>query len=150
MLLHAAHIDVLHVPTSGSLYPTILGGQVDAMFDSMPSPMPHLVSGKLRALAVTGDRRLPTLPNVPTLAEEGIDGVDVSSWWGFVGPAAMPREAITRLNAEINAVVEEPGVKSALASLGIETSAGSPEAFAAFIALEARRWRQIAARFAKN
>jgi tripartite-type tricarboxylate transporter receptor subunit TctC len=150
MLLQATHVAVTHIPTSGSLYPTILGGQVDAMFDSMPSPLPHLASGKLRALAVTGDRRLPALPAVPTLAEQRLEGVDVSSWWGFVGPAGMPHDAIARLNAEIRAVLNEPELKAGLASMAIEPSPGSPEAFGTFIAQEAVRWRQIAARFAKN
>jgi tripartite-type tricarboxylate transporter receptor subunit TctC len=87
---------------------------------------------------------------VPTLAEEGIEGVDASSWWGFVGPAGMPRTAIARLNAEIVGVLLEPELKSAFAAMGIEPSPGSPEAFGAFIGQEAMHWRQAAATLSRD
>ena len=145
MLRRSTGIDIVHVPLSTSIYVPILGGQVDAMFDSMPSPLPHLSSGKLRALAVTGDRRLGALSDVPTLAELGIHGVEANSWWGFVGPAGMPAAAVARLNAEISAVLAEPEQRAAFAAMAIEPSPGTPQAFGAYIAQESKRWRETVA-----
>jgi len=108
----------------------------------MPGPLPHLAAGKLRALAVTGPKRLAALPDVPTLAEQGIAGVDVSSWWGFVGPAGLPREIVLRLNAAVASALAEPELKAAFARLAIEPSPGTPEAFGAFIAKESARWKE--------
>jgi tripartite-type tricarboxylate transporter receptor subunit TctC len=146
MLKQAAGLDLVHVPVTTGLYLPLIGGQVDAMFDSMPSPLPHLASGKLRALAVTGPKRLAALPDVPTLAEQGIPGIDVNSWWGFVGPAGLPRDVVLRLNAEIRKALAEPELVAVLAKMAIEPSPGTPEAFAAYLAQEAARWKQVAAK----
>ncbi|MBL8386304.1 MAG: tripartite tricarboxylate transporter substrate binding protein, partial [Burkholderiales bacterium] len=88
MLRQAAGIEMTHVPYKGgaTAYTALLGGEIDAMFDSMPAPLPHIRAGKIRALAVTGPKRLTALPQVPTLAEQGLAGLDVHFWWGFVGP----------------------------------------------------------------
>ena len=146
MLKQAAGLDLVHVPITTGIYVPLLGGQVDAMFDSMPSPLPHLAAGKLRALAVTGPKRLAALPDVPTLAEQGLPGIDVSSWWGFVGPAGLPRDVVLRLNAELRKVLAEPELVAVLAKMAIEPSPGSPEAFGAYLAQEAARWKQVAAK----
>ena len=146
MLKQAASIDLLHVPYTGGLYTALLGGQVEAMFESMPGPIPHLASGKLRAIAVTGPSRLAALPDVPTLAEQGIAGVEVSSWWGFVGPAGMPESVVATLNKAVRDALAEPDLKAALGQMGIAASPGPAAAFGAHIAEESARWRAVVAR----
>ena len=146
MLKRAAGLDIVHVPVSSGMYLPLLGGQVDAMFDSMPAPLPHLASGKLRALGVTGAKRLAALPDVPTFAEQDLPGIDVNSWWGFVGPAGLPRDVVQRLNAEIGKALADPQLAAALAKMAIEPSPSSPEAFGAYLAQEAARWKQVVAK----
>jgi len=143
----AAGIEMLHVPYKGgtTTYSALLGGEIDAMFDSMPAPLPHIAGGKIRALGVTGAKRLPALPDVPTLAEQGVAGVDVHFWWGFVGPAGMPKEIVAKLNAEIARALAAPELKATFAKWNIEASPGTPEAFGAYIAQEAKRWREAVA-----
>jgi tripartite-type tricarboxylate transporter receptor subunit TctC len=147
LLKRAAGFDMLHVPYKGgtTAYTALLGGEIDAMFDSMPAPMPHIAAGKIRALGVTGAKRLPALPEVPTLAEQGIAGVDVHFWWGFVGPAGLPKDIVAKLNAEIARSLADPELKATLAKWNIEPSPGTPEAFGAYIAQESRRWREAVA-----
>jgi len=146
MLKQAAGVDLVHVPITTGMYVPLLGGQVDAMFESMPGPLPHLAAGKLRALGVTGPKRLAALPDVPTLAEQGLPGIDVNSWWGFVGPAGLPRDIVLRLNAEVRKALAEPELAAVLARMAIEPSPGSPEAFGAYLTQEAARWKQVAAK----
>jgi tripartite-type tricarboxylate transporter receptor subunit TctC len=143
----AAGIEMLHVPYKGgtTAYTAMLGGEIDGMFDSMPAPLPHIAAGKIRALAVTGSKRLQALPDVPTLAEQGVPGVDVHFWWGFVGPAGLPREIVMKLNAEIGRALADPELKATLAKWNIEPSPGTPEAFGAYIAQESKRWRDAVA-----
>ena len=143
----AAGIDMLHVPYKGgtTAYTALLGGEIDAMFDSMPAPLPHIASGRIRALGVTGSKRLPALPDVPTLAEQGVAGVEVHFWWGFVGPAGMPKDIVARLNAEIARSLADPELKATFAKWNIEPSPGTPEAFGAYIAQESKRWREAVA-----
>lgn len=134
------------MPYSGGVYVALLSGQVDAMFESMPGPVPHLAAGKLRALGVTGNRRLSALPDVPTLAEQGIAGIDVNSWWGFVGPAGMDKAIVDRLNVEITRALLDAETASSLARMGIEASPGTPAAFGSYIAQEYSRWQARLAR----
>lgn len=139
-------LHMVHIPYSrGGMYPGLLGGDVDALFDNLPAPLPQLKAGKLRALAVTGPKRLPALPDVPTLAEQGIAGVDVEFWWGLVGPSGLPPAVVTRLNEEVARILAEPETQAAFDSWGIEPSPGSPQAFGAQIARESDRWRRFAA-----
>ena len=100
----------------------------------------------MRAIAVTGAKRLPVAPEVPTLEEQGIRGIDVHFWWGFVGPAGMPRPVVERLNAEIAAAIAEPELARTFANWNIETSTGTPEQFGAYIAQENARWREFVAK----
>ena len=147
MLKQAAGIDMTHVPYKGgsTTYTGLLGGEIDAMFDSMPSPTPHLQAGKLRALAVTGPKRLASLPDVPTLSEAGLPGVDVHFWWGFVGPAGLPKHIVAKLNAEIARALADPDMKATFAKWDIEPTPGTPEAFGAYVSKEAARWREFVA-----
>ena len=144
-LKQAAAIDLVHVPYTGGLYTALLGGQIDAMFESMPGPLPHLASGKVRALAVTGPARLPTLPDVPTLGEQGIAGLELHSWWGLVGPAGLPAGVVSRLNLAVREALAEPDLKAALDKMAIVPSPGTPAAFGAYIAQEAGRWKNAVA-----
>lgn len=146
MLASAAGIELVHVPYKTGLYQALLAGEVQAMFESMPGPIPHLQAGKLRALGVTGPRRLARLPDVPTLEEQGIRGVDANSWWGFVAPAGTPGHVVARLNREINQILAEPPMRGLLADWGIESTGGSAEAFGAYIREENVRWKSYAAR----
>ena len=140
----AAGIEMLHVPYKGgtTAYAALLGGEIDGMFDLMPSPLPHIAGGKIRALGVTGSKRLQVLPDVPTLVEQGVAGVDVHFWWGFVGPAGLPKDIVAKLNAEIARALADPELRATFAKWNIEPSPGTPEAFGAYIAQEAKRWRE--------
>jgi tripartite-type tricarboxylate transporter receptor subunit TctC len=112
----------------------------------MPGPAPHLAAGKLRAIGVTGQRRLPNLPDVPTLAEQGVTGMDVNSWWGFVAPSGLPDARVRRLNEEITRALADTEVKAIYTRMGIEPSPGSPEAFGAHIMEEFGRWKALITR----
>jgi tripartite-type tricarboxylate transporter receptor subunit TctC len=143
----AAGIEMVHVPYKGgtTAYTALLGGEIDAMFDSMPAPLPHVAAGRIRAIGVTGSKRLQVLPDVPTLAEQGVPGVDVHFWWGFVGPAGLPKALVARLNAEIGRALADPELQATFAKWNIEPSPGTPEAFGAYIAQESKRWRDAVA-----
>jgi tripartite-type tricarboxylate transporter receptor subunit TctC len=141
MLKLSNGLDLVHVPYRTGLYAPLLANQVQVIFDSLPGPLPHLESGKLRALAVTGTRRLSRLPTVPTLAELGVGEMDLNSWWGFVGPAGMPAPLVSRLNAAIRRAVADPELRATMAGWGIELSAGSAEEFGRYIAQEHERWK---------
>jgi len=143
-----AGIEMVHVPYKGGgpAYAGFLAGEVQVIFDSMPGPQAHIQSGALRPLAVTGAARLAALPEVPTFAEQGLPGVDIHFLFGIVAPAGTPREVVARLNAVFAESLAEPDVRAALARQAIEPTPGSPEAFGALIASEARRWKEIVAK----
>jgi tripartite-type tricarboxylate transporter receptor subunit TctC len=137
-----------HVPYKGAgpAITDVAGGQVPVMFVDLAAGGPMIKAGKLRVLGVASAKRIAALPDVPTLAEQGIPGIDVNSWWGFVGPAGLPRDVVLRLNAEIRKALAEPELVAVLAKMAIEPSPGTPEAFAAYLAQEAARWKQVAAK----
>ena len=145
MLLQATGLDMVHVPYRGSPYLGLLGGDVHAMLETMPGPIPFLQSGKLGALAVTGPRRSAALPDVPTLAELGVPGIDANFWWGIVGPVGMPRAIVDRLNSELRLALADPALQSIFQGWQIERTPGTPEAFGAHIAQEYERWKTIIA-----
>jgi tripartite-type tricarboxylate transporter receptor subunit TctC len=145
-LLQSSGLRIVHVPYRSSLYQPLLAGEVQVLLESLPGPLPYLASGKLRALAVTGPRRLKRLPDVPTFEELGVQDADASSWWGFVGPAGMPPALVARLNAEIRKALADPELAATMDSWGIELSAGSPREFADHIARENARWKAAIAR----
>jgi tripartite-type tricarboxylate transporter receptor subunit TctC len=147
MFRRSAGLQMTHVPYKGgtTAYTALLGGEIDAMFDSMPAPMPHVQAGKIRAIGVTGTKRLAALPEVATLAEQGVPGVDVHFWWGFVGPAGLPKDVVAKLNAELTRALDDPQLKGTFAKWNIELSPGTPEAFGAYIAQESKRWREFIA-----
>ncbi|OYU97995.1 MAG: LacI family transcriptional regulator [Burkholderiales bacterium PBB5] len=142
---HAAGVEMLHVPYKGSgpALTDLMGGQVQLMFDSMPSSMPFIQAGKLRSLAVTTARRSTALPQVPTMAEAGLPGFDISTWYGLWAPAGTPREVVARLGAEVAAIVRQPAVRDRLLALGAEPVGNTPDEFAAFNRSELAKWARI-------
>ena len=147
MLKRKTGADMTHVPYKGgtALATALLGGEVQAMIESPSAYLPHIRAGKLRALAVTGERRLPALPDVPTLDEQGIHGLNVHSWWGLVGPAGMPADVVGRLNDALNGVLRDPAMRELFARMSATPAPGTPQAFGAYIAQEWQRWRGFAA-----
>src|SRR5690554_1429605 len=130
-----AGVDVAHIPYKGSAnaISDLIGGQVEYMFDNMPSAWPHVESGKLRALAVTTAERSATAPNLPTMQEEGFDGFDVSSWFGVIGPKGLPADVVQTLNKAIREALAKPEVRERFAGLGAVPADTTPEQFADFI-----------------
>jgi tripartite-type tricarboxylate transporter receptor subunit TctC len=133
-----------HVPYRGAApaITDLLGGQVQVIFDNMPSILQHIRAGSLRALAVTSTARSPLLPDVPTLAET-VPGYEASALFGVGVPKNTPKEIIEKLNKEINAVLAEPAIKARLIDLGGEPLLGPPEAFGAMIAAETEKWEKV-------
>jgi tripartite-type tricarboxylate transporter receptor subunit TctC len=141
----ATGVDMQHVPYKGSgpALTDLMGGQVQLMFDSLPSSISHVKSGKLRAIAVTTAKRASALPNVPTIAESGVPGFDISTWYGIWAPAGTPKEIVNRLSGEIAKIVKIPDVRERLAGLGAEPVGNSPDEFAAYCRSELAKWAKI-------
>jgi len=140
-----AGIDLLHVPYKGvgNAVTDLLGGQVQVMVAPTQSVTSHVKSGKLRALAVTGSRRTPSLPDLPTMAEAGVPGYEAVGWFGLMAPAAAPRDVVVMLNREINRILQLPDVKARLLELGAEPAAMSPEQFLDFIRSDNAKWDKL-------
>jgi tripartite-type tricarboxylate transporter receptor subunit TctC len=148
MLKMMAGLDLLHVPYKGSApaLNDLLGGHVQMMFDNLPTALPHVKSGKLRAFAVTSAQRSPLLPDVPTLAEAGVKGFDATAWFGFVAPAGTPAPVLDRLNAEMVKALNDPAVRETLAAQGVTIVADSRADFAKVMAEESQKWKQVVER----
>jgi tripartite-type tricarboxylate transporter receptor subunit TctC len=140
-----AKVDMVHVPYKGSAPAVndLLGGQVDIMFDNMPSALPHVKAGKLRALAVTTSKRSAELPDVPTIAEAGVPGYEATSWFGLFAPAGTPAPVLDKLSASLAKVLKDPEVTRKIAEQGGEPHAEKPQEFAAFIQKETAKWAQV-------
>ena len=135
-------LDTLHVPYKGSGVAMLgmIGGHVDMMVIGVPPAVPHIQSGKVRALAALSAERLAVLPNVPTSKESGFPGYEVTSWYGIVAPANTPRDIITRLNAELGKIVTAPDTRERLTSGGFDPITSTPERFGEFIKSETARY----------
>jgi len=140
-----AGVEVLHVPYKGSgqALVDLMAGRVSMIFDNMPSALPYIKAGKLRALAVTGAKRSPAMPELPTISESGVPGYESLSWSGIAVPAGTPKEAIGRLNREIGAMLAKPDMREKLAELGAEAVGGAPELFDAHVRAEREKWTQL-------
>jgi len=140
-----AGFPALHIPYRGTApaVTDLLGGQVDALFTGAPAVLPHVRSGRLRALAVSGPRRLPTLPDAPTVAESGHPGFDADQWYGIVAPAGTPAALVASLNAAINNALQTPAVVQQLAAEGAIATPDSPKAFRELIEREIPRWAAV-------
>jgi len=135
----------LHVPYKGGA-PAIndlLGGQVEASFQNINAIVQHVNAGKLRALAITSDKRSPLMPQVPTLAESGVKGVDVYSWQAVAAPKGLPADVKAKLHGALVASLNDPAVKDKLVAQGFEVVANTPEQFTKFQAAEYARWKQV-------
>lgn len=137
--------DILHVPYKGSgpALPDLMSGRVSMMFENAPGAVPHIKAGKVRALAQTGLKRSPAMPDVPTLAESGVPGYESLSWSGIAVPAGTPRAVIERLNKDLNAVLAMPEMRQKLGEQGAESIGGPPDAFAAHIRAEREKWSRL-------
>ena len=142
LLKKATGIDVLHVPYKGVAPATtdLMGGQVDAMLTDLAQVVPHVRSGKLKAIAIAGDARSPLLPEVPTLIESGLAGFTSKSWFGLLVRAGTPADVVARLNASFVAALAEPGVRDKLAQAGMDPIGSSAAEFGAFMAEESRKY----------
>src|SRR5947207_2722366 len=127
--------DILHVPYKGSApaVTDLLGGQVNMMFDNIPSSLPHIRSGKLRALATTGAKRDPALPDLPTLAEAGVPGYESGVWFGIAVPAATPKDIVAKLNAAAVQAAKAPEFVKRMTDLGYNLIPSTPEQMAAML-----------------
>ena len=142
LLNQMAGIRMVHVPYKGSgqAVTDLLGGHVQLMFSGFSSTLPHIKAGRLRALAVTGAKRSPAAPDVPTIAESGFPGFEATAWYGVLAPAKTPKPVVSRLHNEIVKVLQEPDVKNRLTGLGFEIVGSTPEQFSAYIKSEITKW----------
>jgi tripartite-type tricarboxylate transporter receptor subunit TctC len=144
MFMSMAGIKMQHVPYRGAgpAVSDMLGGQVQLIFDSMPSIIPHIRSGALRALAVTTATRSSQLPDTPAVGET-VPGYEASALFGMAAPKNTPKDIVDKLNSEINAVLAEPEIQKRLVELGSDPVSGTPEAFGALIAAETEKWKKV-------
>lgn len=145
LLKSMAHVFMTHIPYKGSapVVADLIGGQVDVMFDNVPNVVQHVKAGRMKALAVSGATRSPLAPDVPTVAESGVPGYDVSVWFGVLAPAGTPRDIVQRLNAEIRKIIATPEVTDRFLKQGVEPRTGTPEQFGALIKAEVTRWADV-------
>lgn len=145
LLKKMAGIDMLHVPykSATSASTDVIGGRVSLMFDNATTAVPHVKSGRLRALAVTSAHRIPALADVPTMVESGLPDFVVTPWWGIFAPAGTPKPIINKLNRDIIAVLESAEVRKFFASQGTDIVANSPEDFAKYVKGEVARWGEV-------
>jgi tripartite-type tricarboxylate transporter receptor subunit TctC len=137
--------DIVHIPYKGgaAAIGDLISGQVQLMFESTNSIAPHVKAGRVRALAVTGERRALSLPEVPTLIEAGVPGYEVNAWSGIITTAGVPRAVLDKLNAAVNRAIAQPDTKERLAQLGSEGGGGTPEDFAALIRRDSAKWADV-------
>ena len=140
-----AGVKMQHIPYKGraQAIPDLLGERVQLMFDNMPSSLPLVKSGELKALAVTSAKRSRAAPNIPTIAESGLPGFDVTSWFALLGAAGIPRDVQMKINAETQRVMAMPDVKEKLAALGLDVDTGTPEELARVIQSETGKWAKV-------
>ncbi len=140
-----ARADVVHVPYKGGApaMSDLLGGQIPSAFASAPSAVPHVKTGKIRALATTGAARSFFLPDVPTIAESGYPGYEATNWYAFVAPAKTPKDIIDKLNRDLHAALKSPEVRDQLLAAGMEPQPGTPEELARYIEREYQTWGKV-------
>src|SRR5690606_31139193 len=139
-------LNMVHVPYKGgaAAMTELMAGRVHVMFESMSSIVAHHRSGRVRGLAVTSPKRSPHYPDIPTVAESGVPGFDMTVWSGLITPAGIPRPILARLNEAMNKALESPSLKEKYAANGVETVGGTPEEFGAFIKREVEKYERIA------
>lgn len=137
--------DLLHIPYKGSApaMTDLIGGQIDLMFDTSTSALPHIKGGKVRAVAVAAKERLRELPQVPTFAEQGLKDFEVPAWYGFVAPTGTPAAAVQWLNTEVNAVLKDPAIVARLEAIGAVPVGGTPAQMGEFMKGQSARWARV-------
>ena len=140
-----AGVKIVHIPYSGAgpALIALIGGQVQMLFANPAAAYGHVQAGKLRALAVTGEKRLPRLPNVPTVAEAALPGFEASTWWGILAPARTPAPLIEKLNAELARALIQPEVLERIAALGADPAGGPPQRLADHLRAEIPKWSRV-------
>jgi len=140
-----AGVKMQHIPYKGraQAVPDLLGGRIQMIFDNMPSALPLVKAGEVRAIAVTSATRSPAAPNIPTIAESGLPGFEATSWFALYAPAGLPKDVQARINAETARVMALPDVREKLANLGLEVATGTPEALATFMQAETTKWAKV-------
>jgi tripartite-type tricarboxylate transporter receptor subunit TctC len=140
-----AKIDMIHVPYkgTGSAMPDVISGQVDMSFPNLPSAVPQVKAGNLRAIGVTTAKRSAAAPGVPTIAESGLPGYDIATWYGLVAPANLPVDIRNRINKELQIILSDPKFKDKLIAQGADPMPGTPEQFSLFIKSEIEKWRKL-------
>lgn len=141
----ATGVQAVHVPYKGggAAYKDLLGGQVQAMFDAVQQSLPHVKSDKLRLIAVTSPKRLPLLPDVPTVAESGVPGFEMQAWYGLVAPAGVPKQVLEQLSTAIAAAINSPDVKDNLLGIGLVPAAEGPQHFSKLIDAETTKFAKV-------
>lgn len=145
LLKTIAKVDMTHVPYKGGaeVVTAILGGHVMLFFSGIPPAIPHVTAGKLRALAVSTKSRAPSLPEIPTVAESGVPGFDLSGWFGYFVPAGTPRQVIDKINEAVNSAIKNPDVAKQFDRQGVVVSVMSPPELAAFVDRETKKYAQV-------
>lgn len=145
LFTYTGNLDMLHIPYRGSgpAVADLMGGQVDYMFDSITSAKPHIESGKLKAIAVTTAERSSTLPELPTVAERGMPGYELTPWFATFAPAGTPPEIIEKLHGAMIRAMDSERVKEIFATIGAEYIGSSPEELASYLAAETEKWGKI-------
>ena len=140
-----AGVKMQHIPYKGraQAIPDLLGGRISMIFDNMPSALPLVKSGDIRAIAITSATRSPAAPNIPTIAEAGLPGFEATSWFALMAPAGMPKDVLARINAETIRVMTLPDVKEKLSTLGLDAAPASPESLASLIQVETVKWAKV-------
>jgi tripartite-type tricarboxylate transporter receptor subunit TctC len=140
-------IEMTNVPFRGApeAMTEILAGRLNLIFDNLPSALPMAKSGKLVAIAVSGSHRSALVPDVPTVAESGLPGFDVTTWYGLVAPASVPDDIVNKLSAEVATILARPDVRERLTTAGTEPQSMTPQEFATFIGGEQAKWRKLIA-----
>ncbi len=139
-----ANLFVVHIPYKGTALamPDLISGKVDVLFDSLPTGLPHVREGRLRALGVTSAKRSPLVPDLPPISDV-LPGYESSTWFGLFGPRGLPADVVTRVNTAANQVLRDPEVVEKLKSLGIEPVGGTPAQFSAMLGNELAKWKKI-------
>jgi tripartite-type tricarboxylate transporter receptor subunit TctC len=141
-----AEIDMLHVPYKGTsqALPDLISGRVHLIFEPMPSMLPHVRAGRMKALGVTTAKRSNILPEIPTIAEQGLKGFEIATWYGLFAPAGTPKPVLETLHAAIVEFAASPDIRERLLDLGAETATLAPAQFAAMIKSDVARWKVVA------
>jgi tripartite-type tricarboxylate transporter receptor subunit TctC len=146
LFMQTAGVRMVHVPYkggSGQMVSDLVAGQVQLASIGLPPAIGYLRAGRLRAIAVTGARRSPLLPEVPTVSESGLPGFEVTSWYGLFGPAALPKALVAKIDGDVSAALDSPEVEERLAKLGAEPAPLPPEEFARFVRAEVEKWAKV-------